>query len=112
VLTRCQGGKTSATILEKQLLLPINLGRVIRPFPDYLESIILQRNVWRKPNTAYQHIHLVPAVKHGGGGLMIWACSAATGPGHLADIESTMNSSGYQSILESNVRSSDSESSA
>jgi len=30
-------------ILEKQLLLPINLGRVIRPFPNYLESIIRQR---------------------------------------------------------------------
>jgi len=29
-------------ISEKQLLLPINLGRVIRPFPNYLESIILQ----------------------------------------------------------------------
>jgi len=35
---------------------------------------------------------------------MIWACSAATGPGHLAVIEFTMNSSVYQSILESNVR--------
>ena len=43
VLTQCQGGKTSAVIWEKQLLLPINLGRVIRPFPNYLESIILQR---------------------------------------------------------------------
>ena len=29
--------------LEKQLLLPINLGRVIRPYPNYLESIILER---------------------------------------------------------------------
>ena len=63
-----------------------------------------QQHVWRKPNTAYQHKHLIPAVKHGGGGLIIWACSAATGPGHLAVIESTMNSSGYQSIPESNVR--------
>jgi len=63
-----------------------------------------QQHVLRKPNTAYQHKHLIPTVKHGGGGLMIWACSAATGPGHLAVIESTMNSSVYQSILESNVR--------
>ena len=30
-------------ISEKRLLLPINLGRVIRSFPNYLESIILQR---------------------------------------------------------------------
>jgi len=43
VLTQCQGGKTSAVILAKQLLLPINLGRVIRPLPNYLESIILQK---------------------------------------------------------------------
>jgi len=40
----------------------------------------------------------------GGGGMMIWACFAATGPGHLAVIKSSMNSSVYQSILESNVR--------
>jgi len=48
--------------------------------------------------------HLILTVEHGGGGLMMWACSAATGPGHLAVTESTMNSSVYQSILESNVK--------
>ena len=63
-----------------------------------------QQHVWRKPNTAYQHKHLIPTVNHGGGGLMVWAYFAATGPGLLAVIESTMNSSVYQSILESNVR--------
>ena len=42
-----------------------------------------QQHVWRKPNTASQNNHLIPTVKHGGGGLMMWACSAATGPGHL-----------------------------
>ena len=30
-----------------------------------------QQHVWRKPDTAYQHKHLLPTVKHGGGGLMI-----------------------------------------
>jgi len=43
IFTQCQGGKTSAAILQKQLLFPINLGRVIRQFPNYLDSIILQR---------------------------------------------------------------------
>ena len=38
-----------------------------------------------------------------GGGLMIWACFVATGPGHRAVIESTMNSSVYQSILASSI---------
>lgn len=32
----------SAMILEKQLLLPINLGKVISPFPNHLKSIIPQ----------------------------------------------------------------------
>ena len=43
VLTQWQEGKTPAIILEKYLLLPIYLRRVIRQFPDNLESIILQR---------------------------------------------------------------------
>ena len=43
-----------------------------------------QQPVWRKPNTAYQHKRLIPTVKHGGGGLMIWACFTATWPGHPA----------------------------
>jgi len=37
-----QGGKTSAMIFEKQLVVAINLRRVIRPFPNDLKSIILQ----------------------------------------------------------------------
>jgi len=34
---------------------------------------------------------------------MIWACFAATGPGHPAVLESTKSSFVYQNILESNV---------
>jgi len=59
-----------------------------------------QQYVWTKPKTAYQHTHLIPTVKHSGGGLIIWVCSAATGPGHLAIIKSTLSSPLYQSILE------------
>lgn len=46
---------------------------------------------------------LVSTVKHSGG-RMIQACFAATGPRHLVVLESTMNSSVYQSIIESNMR--------
>jgi len=46
-----------------------------------------------KTNTAYQHKDLILAVKHGGVGVMIWACFAAKRPGHLAVFESTINSS-------------------
>ena len=52
----------------------------------------MHSSMFGENQTAYQHKHLIPTVKHGGGGLMIWACSAATGPGQLAVIESTMNS--------------------
>ena len=48
--------------------------------------------------------HLIPAVKHGDEELIFWACFTATEPEHLAGIECTMNSSVYQSNLESNVR--------
>lgn len=46
---------------------------------------------------------LVSTVKHSWG-MMIQACFAATGPRHLVVLESTMNSSVYQSIIESNMR--------
>uniref|UniRef100_A0A3Q2VIW2 Uncharacterized protein n=1 Tax=Haplochromis burtoni TaxID=8153 RepID=A0A3Q2VIW2_HAPBU len=48
-----------------------------------------------RPNTAHQHTDLVPAV---------WPCFAVTGSGNPAVIEWIMNSSVYQSHLESNVR--------
>jgi len=38
-----------------------------------------QQHICGKPSRAYQHKHLMPAVKHGGGGLMIWAIFAAAG---------------------------------
>lgn len=42
-----------------------------------------------KLNSAYRQ-HLTPT---GDGGVLIWACFAATGPGHLTVTESTMKSS-------------------
>lgn len=45
-------------------------------------------------------------IKRGDGGEMIWVRFATTGHGHLVVIESTVDSSVYQSILESNIRSS------
>lgn len=66
------------------------------------------RAKWRRlapPNTVYQHKHRIATVKHNGGGVILCAFCTATGPWHLAAIESTMNSK-YQSILESNMRES------
>lgn len=64
-----------------------------------------EMNIWRKSNTAYQNKHVTPAEKHGGGGVMIWAGFVFTGI-HFVIIELTMNSSVYQSVLESNARAS------
>ena len=63
-----------------------------------------QQHVWRKPNSAYQHKHLIPSVEHSIGAVTIWAYLTATGPGRLAVIDSTLNFSVYQVIQEPNVR--------
>ncbi|KAK3568595.1 hypothetical protein QTP86_010208 [Hemibagrus guttatus] len=60
--------------------------------------------VWRKSNTAFQKKIIIPTVKYGGGSVMVWGCSAASGPGRLAVINGTMNSAVYQKILKENVR--------
>lgn len=46
-----------------------------------------QRHMWPQPDTADQQKHFMPTVKHGVGGVMIWA--RYTGPRHLAIIEPT-----------------------
>ena len=43
--------------------------------------------MWRKRGTAHQHQNLIPTVKYGGGGIMVWGCFAASGPGQIAIIE-------------------------
>uniref|UniRef100_A0A8C1HQW0 Transposase n=1 Tax=Cyprinus carpio carpio TaxID=630221 RepID=A0A8C1HQW0_CYPCA len=60
--------------------------------------------VWRKSNTTFQKKNIIPAVKYGGGSVMVWGCFAASGPGRLAVINGTMNSAVYQKILKENVR--------
>ncbi|KAK3559140.1 hypothetical protein QTP86_005021 [Hemibagrus guttatus] len=60
--------------------------------------------VWRKSNTVFQKKNITPTVKYGGGSVMVWGCSAASGPGRLAVINGSMNSAVYQKILKENVR--------
>lgn len=62
-----------------------------------LEQCTLDR--WDEIKDHYaQHGHLTPAVKHGGGGVMILTCFAAIVPGHLPVNKSIMNSSVWQNI--------------
>ncbi|KAK3556190.1 hypothetical protein QTP70_005587 [Hemibagrus guttatus] len=64
----------------------------------------LSHYVWHKSNTAFQKKNIIPTVKYGGGSVMVWGCFAASGPGRLAVINGTMNSSVYQKILKENDR--------
>ena len=60
--------------------------------------------VEKKKSTAHQHQNLIPTVKYGGGGIMVWGCFAASGPGRIAVIDGKMNSQLYQNILQENLR--------
>ena len=60
----------------------------------------------KKKGTANDPKHTASSVKHGGGGVMAWACMAASGTGPLNftddlmyDDSSRMNLEGYKSIL-------------
>lgn len=48
VLIRCQEGKTSAKLLEEQLMLPNNLERTIKLLPSYLELNTTVKNIIHK----------------------------------------------------------------
>ncbi|GFX40025.1 transposable element Tcb1 transposase [Trichonephila clavipes] len=60
--------------------------------------------VWRKLGTALEKENLVPTVKHGGGGVMVWGCMAANGVGRLTFIDSKLNHMGYINILKENLK--------
>uniref|UniRef100_A0A3Q2CFB6 Tc1-like transposase DDE domain-containing protein n=1 Tax=Cyprinodon variegatus TaxID=28743 RepID=A0A3Q2CFB6_CYPVA len=62
-----------------------------------------RRHVWRKVNTEFKEKNLLPTVKHGGGNVKVWACFSASGPGRLHIIQGTVNSQGYQQILDQNL---------
>lgn len=38
-----------------------------------MRRCLVQSRVWIKSNTAYHHEHFIPTVKHGGGGVAVWA---------------------------------------
>ena len=45
-------------------------------------------------------------IKHGGGGVMIWECMAASVVGRLNFIDSTLDRMGYLNILKGNLKQS------
>ncbi len=65
-----------------------------------------------KKGTANDPKHTASSVKHGGGGVMAWACMAVSGTGPLVftddfynyDGSSRINLEGYKTILATNIQ--------
>ncbi len=53
------------------------------------------KRVWRQPGEEYKDKCVLPAVKHGGGSVMVWGCMSAAGTGELQFNEGTMNANMY-----------------
>ncbi len=75
----------------------------------YLSDV--KAKMWRKKGTANNPKQTASSVKHGGGGVMAWACMAASGTGPLNftddlmyDDSSRMNLKGYKTILPTNIQ--------
>ncbi|KAK3538185.1 hypothetical protein QTP70_032718 [Hemibagrus guttatus] len=82
---------------RKPLLSKKNIKARLRFARKHLDD---PQDFWGK----YSKKNIIPTVKYGGGSVMVWGCSAASGPGRLAVINGTMNSAVYQNILKENVR--------
>ncbi|GFW05344.1 transposable element Tcb2 transposase [Trichonephila clavipes] len=65
-----------------------------------------RRMVWRKPNTSHHPKHIILAVKHGGGSVMVWRCTAASGVGKLVFIDGILHKMAYLNILQNNLKES------
>jgi transposase len=59
--------------------------------------------IWRTPGTRFNIENLIPSVKHGGGGLMVWGCFSGKGLGPLVKIEGKMDRLSYIKILEKHL---------
>ncbi|KAI4874042.1 hypothetical protein NFI96_000107 [Prochilodus magdalenae] len=61
------------------------------------------RCVWRMKNDEYHPKNTIPAVKHGGGSIMLWGRLSAHGTGRLHCIKERMNGAMYCEILGNNL---------
>lgn len=59
--------------------------------------------VWRHVGEAFKDCNVVPTVKHGGGGVMVWGCMASSGVGNLHFIDGIMDRFMYKDILEKSM---------
>ena len=59
--------------------------------------------VWRKPQEKYNIDCLIPTVKHGGDGVMVWGCFVNGRLGPLIEVDGRITGSKYREILEENL---------
>lgn len=62
--------------------------------------------MWRKSNTEMEPKNLQPAVKYGGGSVMVWDCISSQSVGNLHFIDGIMNQGINLNILKSHLTAS------
>ncbi|GBM49407.1 Transposable element Tc1 transposase [Araneus ventricosus] len=60
--------------------------------------------VWRRKNEELNPRNLVGTVKYGGGGVLVWGCTSASGLGNLVFINDIMDHALYLNILRYNLK--------